>query len=124
MIIEQADATIVIAPGLARSRRCPRLPPSPQRGGRVRQLPADPITTSVIQSGLVSVSREMGVTLRRTAYSDIFNEGSDFSCGLFDAEGRLTAQGEFLPIHLGHCSLRSGRRSRSCDRSDLTPATP
>ena len=65
------------------------------------QSAADAITTSVIQSGLVSVSREMGVTLRRTAYSDIFNEGSDFSCGLFDADGRLTAQGEFLPIHLG-----------------------
>ena len=67
----------------------------------MRARAADPITTSVIQSGLVSVSREMGVTLRRTAYSDIFNEGSDFSCGLFDADGRLTAQGEFLPIHLG-----------------------
>lgn len=62
---------------------------------------SDPITTSVIQSALVSISREMGVTLRRTAYSDIFNEGSDFSCGLFDAQGRLTAQGEFLPLHLG-----------------------
>lgn len=61
----------------------------------------DPITLGVIRSGLVSVSREMGVTLRQTAYSTIFNEGSDFSCGMFDAEARLVAQGEFLPIHLG-----------------------
>lgn len=61
----------------------------------------DPIQFSVIRSSLVAVSREMGVTLRQTAYSDIFNEGNDFSCGLFDAKARLTAQGEFLPIHLG-----------------------
>ena len=61
----------------------------------------DPITIGVIRSHLVSVAREMGVTLRQTAYSNIFNEGSDFSCGVFDHSGRLWAQGEFLPIHLG-----------------------
>lgn len=61
----------------------------------------DPITLGVIRSGLVSVSREMGVTLRQTAYSTIFNEGTDFSCGVFDAKARLVAQGEFLPVHLG-----------------------
>ncbi len=61
----------------------------------------DAITIGVIRSHLVSVSREMGVTLRQTAYSNIFNEGSDFSCGVFDHTGRLWAQGEFLPIHLG-----------------------
>ena len=61
----------------------------------------DAITIGVIRSHLVSVAREMGVTLRQTAYSNIFNEGSDFSCGVFDHTGRLWAQGEFLPIHLG-----------------------
>ena len=61
----------------------------------------DPITIGLIRSHLVSVAREMGVTLRQTAYSNIFNEGSDFSCGVFDHAGRLWAQGEFLPIHLG-----------------------
>ena len=61
----------------------------------------DAITIRVIRSHLVSVAREMGVTLRQTAYSKIFNEGSDSSCGVFDHTGRLWAQGEFLPIHLG-----------------------
>src|SRR5262245_41393878 len=65
------------------------------------QTAIDPITLGVIRSALVSISREMGVTLRQTAYSTIFNEGDDFSCGLYDASGRLCAQGEFLPIHLG-----------------------
>ena len=61
----------------------------------------DAISVGIVRSGLVSISREMGVTLRQTAYSTIFNEGADFSCGLFDAKARLIAQGEFLPIHLG-----------------------
>ena len=61
----------------------------------------DPITVGVIRSHLVSIAREMGVTLRQSAYSNVFNEGSDFSCGVFDSIGRLWAQGEFLPIHLG-----------------------
>jgi N-methylhydantoinase B len=61
----------------------------------------DAISVGIIRSGLVSISREMGVTLRQTAYSTIFNEGADFSCGLFGAQGQLIAQGEFLPIHLG-----------------------
>jgi len=61
----------------------------------------DPFSVGIVRNGLVSISREMGVTLRQTAYSSIFNEGADFSCGLFDVAARLTAQGEFLPIHLG-----------------------
>src|SRR5262249_34170520 len=82
--------------GMERLRSAARLSAVEQGAGV-----SDPITTSVIQSALISSSREMGVTLRKTAYSDIFNEGSDFSCGIFDAAGRLIGQGEFLPIHLG-----------------------
>ena len=43
----------------------------------------------------------MGVALRRTAYSAAVREGDDFSTGLFDAKGRLVAQGNFSPGHLG-----------------------
>jgi N-methylhydantoinase B len=61
----------------------------------------DPITVEVIRHGLAAASREMGVTLRRTSCSPIFNEGNDYSCGIFDASMRLVSHGEFLPIHLG-----------------------
>ena len=49
----------------------------------------DPITLSVLWNGLIAVADDMGVTLRRTAYSAAVREGDDFSTGLFDAEGRL-----------------------------------
>jgi N-methylhydantoinase B len=61
----------------------------------------DPITVEVVRHGLASASREMGVTLRKTSCSPIFNEGNDYSCGIFDARVRLVSHGEFLPIHLG-----------------------
>lgn len=61
----------------------------------------DQITVEVIRHGLAAASREMGVTLRRTSCSPIFNEGNDYSCGVFDDRVELISHGEFLPIHLG-----------------------
>src|SRR3546814_11940175 len=43
----------------------------------------------------------MGSTLRRTAFSQAVREADDFSTGIFDPEGRLVAQGNFTPGHLG-----------------------
>jgi N-methylhydantoinase B len=64
----------------------------------------DPITLEVIKNSLSSASGEMGVTLRQTSCSPIFNEGNDYSCAIFDPLGQIVSHGEFLPIHLG--SLR------------------
>ena len=61
----------------------------------------DPVTLTVIWNGLISIAEEMGSTLRRTAFSEAVREGDDFSTGLFDAEARLVAQGNFTPGHLG-----------------------
>lgn len=56
---------------------------------------------SVIWSTLVSIAEEMGTTLRSTAFSEAVREADDFSTGLFDRHGRLIAQGNFTPGHLG-----------------------
>jgi N-methylhydantoinase B len=61
----------------------------------------DPVTLSVIWGNLIAICEEMGLTLRRTAYSEAVREGNDFSPGFFDARGRLVAQGEYSPGHLG-----------------------
>ena len=61
----------------------------------------DPITFSVVWNGLVSIAEEMGTALRHSAYSLGVREGRDFSTALFDAQGRLVAQGNFSPGHLG-----------------------
>jgi N-methylhydantoinase B len=61
----------------------------------------DPISVSVIWNSLLSITEEMGSTIRRTAFSEAVREGDDFSTGLFDRKGRLIAQGNYSPGHLG-----------------------
>ena len=61
----------------------------------------DAITLSVLWNSLLSITDEMGTALRRTAFSEAVREGDDFSTGIFDGRGRLIAQGNFTPGHLG-----------------------
>jgi len=63
--------------------------------------PVDPITVSVIQHRLEAIVQEMGEAMLRTSYSQILNSSRDFSTAICDAEGRLVAQAEHIPIHVG-----------------------
>ncbi len=64
-------------------------------------MASDPITVSVIQHRLESIVQEMGEAMLRTAYSQILNSSRDFSTAVFDGQGRLAAQAEHVPIHVG-----------------------
>lgn len=61
----------------------------------------DPIRMEIFKSLYASVAEEMGVTLRRTAFSPNIKERRDYSCAVFDADGQLVAQGDHMPVHLG-----------------------
>lgn len=61
----------------------------------------DAITKGVVWAALQSIAEEAGTALRKTAYSQAVREGRDFSVALFDARGRMIAQGDFSPGHLG-----------------------
>jgi N-methylhydantoinase B len=67
----------------------------------MRNQPINPITLSVLWNGLLSIAEEMGTTLQMTAFSEAVREGQDFSTAVFDRHGRLMAQGNFTPGHLG-----------------------
>lgn len=60
----------------------------------------DQVLLTVINNSFVNVCREMGITMARTAFSPIFNEGLDFSCVLFDRELNMIGQAEFCPAQL------------------------
>ena len=64
-------------------------------------LGVDQVTLQVVNNYLVTTAREMGIAMRNTSYSPLFNEGLDFSCAIFDAGGEMIAQAEFCPAHLG-----------------------
>ena len=61
----------------------------------------DPITVSVIQHRLVAIVEEMGEAMLRTSYSQILNSSRDFSTAICGLEGRLVAQAEHIPVHVG-----------------------
>jgi N-methylhydantoinase B len=61
----------------------------------------DPIELAIFQSAVHSIAEEMGAALRRTALSPNIKERRDYSCAVFDAEGRVIAMGDHMPVHLG-----------------------
>lgn len=61
----------------------------------------DPITVSVVRHRLFAIVEEMGEAMLRTAYSQILNSSRDFSTGLSTLDGKLVAQAEHVPIHVG-----------------------
>ena len=63
--------------------------------------PVDPIVVSVIQHRLLAIVAEMGEAMLRTSYSQILNSSRDFSTAICDLDGRLIAQAEHVPIHVG-----------------------
>ncbi len=59
----------------------------------------------VLHAALLSATDEMGIVLKRSSHSPIIREMDDFSCAIFDAEGSLVAQGDFIPAQLGAMSM-------------------
>jgi N-methylhydantoinase B len=61
----------------------------------------NPAELSIAGALFASAAEEMGVTLGRTAHSPNIKERRDYSCAVFDRQGRLVAQAAHIPVHLG-----------------------
>ena len=69
----------------------------------------DPITTEVIRHALETVAEEMRSSLYRTAMTPVVKDMLDYSCALFDPDGRLLATALDIPTLLA--SMGSALRS-------------
>lgn len=65
----------------------------------------DPIELELFRHLLASIAEEMGIVLRKTAYSANIKERRDYSCALYDAAGETIAMGDHMPVHLGAMPL-------------------
>ncbi|MGT2516056.1 hydantoinase B/oxoprolinase family protein [Sphingomonas panni] len=61
----------------------------------------DPVQLELFNTRFMGIAERMGVVLRNTASSVNMKERLDFSCALFDAQGRLVANAPHVPVHLG-----------------------
>lgn len=65
------------------------------------ELVVDPVQLSVFGHRFMAISEQMGRSLQKTAVSVNIKERMDFSCALFDPEGRLVANAPHVPAMLG-----------------------
>jgi N-methylhydantoinase B len=61
----------------------------------------DPVTQEILRHAFVAIAEEMAVVEERSSFSSVIREMQDFSCGLFDAEGRMVAHSAQIPAQLG-----------------------
>ena len=88
----------------------PQLPSSPSVNPSAATVDVDPVRTEVVRHGLAAAADQMGITLRRTAFSPVIYEITDFAAALYDADVSLLAQAQALPLFLGtfnHCIAAS-----------------
>ncbi len=63
-----------------------------------RATASDPVLGAIIQRLITNAAREMGITLLRSTRSPVLFEARDFATGIFDAEGRVLEQHQYLPL--------------------------
>ncbi|HXQ51296.1 MAG TPA: hydantoinase B/oxoprolinase family protein [Stellaceae bacterium] len=66
----------------------------------------DAIDLEVIYQATLQIARELTLNMLRTGYSTIIKESQDFTFGIYDAEGRMVAQGIPQPLHIGPLSAQ------------------
>jgi N-methylhydantoinase B len=65
----------------------------------------DVTTVEVIKGALIYAAEEMGIALKKSAYSPNIKERMDHSCAIFNQRRELIAQAEHIPVHLGSMAL-------------------
>jgi len=122
-LIREANATTVVEPGWratvteANHLILRRAVPRPARiaiGTDREGEGADPVMLELFNNLFMSIAEQTGAVLQNTAQSVNIKERLDFSCALFDGEGRLVANAPHIPVHLGAMgeSVRTVLRSR------------
>ncbi len=81
----------------------------------------DPIELAIFASAFHSIAEEMGLALRRTAFSPNIKERRDYSSAVFDASGNVIAMGDDMPVHLGSMpmSVQAALEKLSLDSGDI-----
>ena len=105
-LIREANATTLVEPGwaaevtaldhmlLCRTEPLPtRVPPGSDR--------PDPVLLELFNNLFMNVAEQTGAVLQNTSMSVNIKERLDFSCAIFDSEGRLVANAPHVPVHLG-----------------------
>jgi N-methylhydantoinase B len=67
----------------------------------VTKQTSDPMTLAVVRYKLLAVAEDVVDMMIRTSFSPLLNQSRDFSAVILDADSRVIAQAERVPIHMG-----------------------
>src|ERR1700680_1737406 len=70
-------------------------------GSRREAFALNAIELELIYQSTLEIARELTLNMLRTGYSTIIKESQDFTFAIFDAQGRMVAQGIPQPLHIG-----------------------
>jgi N-methylhydantoinase B len=81
----------------------------------------DPTRLEIFKNIFHSVAEEMGAALRRSAFSPNIKERRDYSCAVYEADGRVLAMGDHMPVHLGSmpASVAAARAAVTLEPGDI-----
>ncbi|MEM9189890.1 MAG: hydantoinase B/oxoprolinase family protein [Myxococcota bacterium] len=68
---------------------------------RRREGEIDPGLLEVFHRRFAAIAEQMGAAVQRTAVSTNIRDRRDYSCAVFDGDGRLVANAPHIPVHLG-----------------------
>jgi N-methylhydantoinase B/oxoprolinase/acetone carboxylase alpha subunit len=79
------------------------------------------IELEIFRHILISISEEMGIVLKKTAYSANIKERRDYSCAVYNRHGETVAMGDHMPVHLGAMpeSVRQVRKALQLGPGDV-----
>jgi 5-oxoprolinase (ATP-hydrolysing) len=85
---------------------------------------ADPVSLELFSHRFMAIAEQMGTRLQQTSVSVNIKERLDFSCALFDGQGRLVANAPHIPVHLGSMGESVVALLRAVERGALDPLAP
>lgn len=105
-LILESDSTIVVRPGWTVERaRDNSLRMRREKRAVAGALHASGLPQAalleIFHNRFMNIAEQMGEILRNSAASVNIRDRLDFSCAVFDAEGRLVANAPHIPVHLG-----------------------
>jgi 5-oxoprolinase (ATP-hydrolysing) len=119
-LIREAIATTVVEPGWTaevtpRNHLVLRRTEKREAARIADATRVDPVMLELFNNLFMNIAEQTGAVLQNTSLSVNIKERLDFSCAIFDAEGRLVANAPHVPVHLGAMgeSVRTVIRSRA-----------
>ncbi|MEY4806851.1 MAG: hypothetical protein RLZZ206_1240, partial [Cyanobacteriota bacterium] len=99
-------------------------PSGGQSGQPGQSSKPDPVRLELYNHRFSAIAEQMGVRLQQSSRSVNIRERLDFSCALFDGDGRLVANAPHIPVHLGSMGESVAALLASIFRGERAPLAP